>query len=205
MEAHPLPSAVEEALDELDRVAGWRALYLLRVDVNEAQALVDAMPWAAGGVARQGTVVRLFKRPQGLLVITGGKLSHGEGELLFDIHERVKDIAARAFIVPPQGAERASIDRMHRAALAPAAPDDRNLPNPRGWGVLATCMFAVGGVISRAARGSGSVGVFAMVAMCVLAGAVCAVVAWYRRGALDDILSDPLRAVATRWLMYVPR
>jgi len=208
-------SRVEDALEELERLGGWRAFLLLPPEAADAEAIVEALPWVEQGAPRPGTAVRIFKLQGGLVVATGGHLSDEEGAHLFGVHEQLKDIVARespgsrylAYIIPPQSAAPALVARMYEAGLAPSLPTGK-LPNPRGWAGLGGVLLLGGSVMARALRRTtpaDSTG-FRLVLLGLLAlVAICGVLYWVQNRKLQDILSDPVRVAATRWAPNLPR
>lgn len=79
---------------------------------------MSALPWVEDGAPRQGTTVRILKVKDELLLVTGGALSDEERASLFEIHDKLKDVATRVFIGPPLAASRSLIERMYDARVA---------------------------------------------------------------------------------------
>lgn len=199
---------VEDALEEVERLGGWRAFLMLPPEAADADAIIEALPWVEQGAPRSGTVVRLFKLQGGLVVVTGGALSPEEGAHLFEIREQLQDVLVRAFIVPPPSAPPPLIARMYETGLAPTLPSGK-LPNPRGWAGMATVLVLGTTVVGRALRRSGvreeSAAMFFLAMGVMLALAVgCGLLYWNTNRKLQDILSDPVRVVATRWAATLP-
>jgi len=44
-----MQSGVEGALEEIEKLFGWRAFFLLAPEAADANGIVEALPWAEGG------------------------------------------------------------------------------------------------------------------------------------------------------------
>jgi hypothetical protein len=200
-----LLSPVGDALDDLDRLSGWRARLVLPPEAADAEALVSALPWVVDGAPRPGTIVRLFEVREGLLLVTGGALSDEEGAYLFEIQERLKDIATHVLIVPPAQASPSLVDRMYASHAAPAVPTDK-LPNPRGWAGLGSVFLMFLGAMAYGARNADTVSFEARALLgAALALAMLCGLMWARSDRrLSEMLSDPLSAMAARWAAICP-
>jgi hypothetical protein len=199
---------VEDALDELDRLSGWRAMFLFPPEAADADAIVEALPWVKDAAPRKGTVVRLLKVRHGLLLVTGGVLSDEEGALLFDIRERLADIVKRALVVPPRTAARSLVKRMYHDDLLPIMPLDR-LPNTSGWQVMSIVTLAIPAAISRSVRRIPTEMLdMESFRLTMLAGLVLALIFYlfmkYQGKRRDDMRPDPFRAASGRWSRIRP-
>ncbi len=196
---------VSDALDDLDQQAGWRALFVLPPEAADADALVSALPWVQDGAPRQGTTVRIFQVKDDLLLVTGGALSDEEGAYLFELHDKLKDIATRVYIVPPMAAPPSLIERMYDARLAPTLPTDK-LPSTRLWAGIAAVVLTFGGVMLRFSANREIVSFEARVLMyaCVVLIMLCGVM-WLRNDRkASEMRADSLRVTATRWTPICP-
>ncbi len=201
---------LDEAMEPLDALGGWRAFFLIDAAPEEAQAFVDALPWVENGQARAGTVVRIFSREQGLIIVTGGAIGDEEAAVLFDIHEAVRDIAKRVIVVPPASATPGLIARAHKEGLAPVHVETP-LPNAKGWkGAAVFALFATGYGLRVARRMGGgtladaSVPVFLFAVLGLALTGLFALMAWRTGNELTSALADPIRVVCTRWAMAMP-
>lgn len=193
---------VEDALDELDRLHGWRALLVLPPEAADPDALLGALPWVQEGAARPGTSVRLFQVRHGLLLVTGGALSDEEGAQLFEIHERLKDVVKQVIIMPPPAAAQPLIARMYESGVAPVLPSDK-LPNARGWAGLGATALVAAGLTTRVSKNA-RVPLTPIWATLAVLAVVCGILWWIRDRQLREILSDPFRSAATRWAPMAP-
>jgi len=209
---------VKHALEELDAMGGWRALIVLPPEAADAEALIDALPWVENGTARFGSLVRLFKVNNGLVLLTGGVLTDEEGARLFDMHEQLKGVATSAFVVPPASAPRSFIARMYDTGAAPRLPVTENLPDPRIWSNLRTTFFVFWLAIfvakltlpivfavppgAQDARPPLGLQILSFLSFWTAVG--CWSVSWSKTRALERILEDPARMTAMRWALTLP-
>ncbi len=211
---------LEDACDQLDAVnATWRAFFLIPADASEAQEVVAALPWVSDGAPRAGTVVRIMQSEKGLMVVTGGQLSDGEGAVLLDIQAALADTGTQCFIVPSATASEQLVRRIRTTGCAPSLPD-APLPDARKWFGLAAFMLGATfyglRVVSRSARRAAARGGISLdftwswqMTVVLIVGLAAslgfAAAAWVTYQRREEAVSDPIRRVAARWALLQMR
>src|SRR5689334_11737845 len=110
------------ALQEIDGTRGWRVMIMLPPKAANAEGIIEVLPWIENGAPRPGTMLHLFDVRNGLALVTGGVLTEREGAILFEIHDQLKGVATRMFVVPPASAPEALIEKMYDTGAAPLPP-----------------------------------------------------------------------------------
>jgi hypothetical protein len=169
---------------------------MLAPEAADANGIVEALPWAEGGVSRPGTAVRLLAREGKLVVVTGGALSDEEGRFLFEIPEKLRDVLLSAYIVPPQSAASELITHMYESESAPSLPTIQ-LPKVREFDGISSVMLFLGFLIKSV---SPVAGIIAFVI-----SLTCVIIARLNNSKLNTILADPEYIVATRWSTGLPQ
>src|SRR4051794_34016807 len=135
--------AMNYALQEIDEVRGWRVLIMLPPEAANAEGILAVLPWIEKGAPRPGTTLHLFTVRNGLALITGGVLTEREGAILFEIHDQLKGVATRMFVVPPASAPPPLFARMYEAGAAPLLPVAEALPSSRFWSGMCITILGV--------------------------------------------------------------
>lgn len=195
---------VDDALHELDRIGQWRGFILLPPDATDLDALVKALPWVKYNVCRPGTVVRLFELQDGVALIMGGALTDDEGAHLFRIHDQLKGIARRVFIVPPETASQDLIARMHEASVAPIPPVPETLLLKRNWGcmvwlILVVCLINALLIPLAGYADSMASAMKPAILLLILAPIAHLMIRRRRQQQLTEIRLDPVRSTQGRW------
>lgn len=203
---------VEGAVEALNVMGGWRALFVLSFNAVDLDSLIRALPWVENGVPKVGSFMRRLEVGDLDVVVMGGILSDKEGEALFDIHAQVKDLAKQVFIVPPANAPKALIMRMYDEGVAPRIPVAEALPNPRLWTALTVSFVIVwlGLFFTNCGTSSGRRaiedlrGVVFLQVNLLLIITACWIMRMRRQRQRDRLLQDPARLATTAWAATLP-
>jgi hypothetical protein len=201
---------LKEALQEIDAMRGWRAFIMLPPKCANAEGIVEVLPWIEKGTPRPGTTMHLFDVRSGLALVTGGVLTEEEGTRLFIIHDQLKGVATKMFVVPPAAAPPPLIARMYDTGAAPILPVAERLPNSNFWSVisvLAGLMFVITLFAGAAAmaRGGEAARALSILPWPLLSGSViCGITSWFQWLRRQDILKDPVRMTIMQWARTLP-
>jgi hypothetical protein len=202
---------MEHALQEIDGVRGWRVMIMLPPEAANAEGILAVLPWIEDGKPRPGTTLHLFEVKNGLALITGGVLTEREGAILFEIHDQLKGVATRMFVVPPASAPSPLFARMYEAGAAPLLPVAEDLPSSRFWSVM--CIAALTAVmfwiIMEAMGSSGARAtqplIYSLSKLVLFWGAVgCGIKSWFQKRKLRGVLEDPVRMTIMQWTPSLP-
>jgi hypothetical protein len=198
------------ALQELDVMTGWRALILLPPAAANAEGILEVLSWIEKGAPRFGTTMHLFDVKQGLVLVTGGVLTEKEGVSLFDIHDQLKGVATRMFVVPPASAPQALIARMYDTGAAPLPPVAESLPSSRIWSILCgtellMCLILLAAGSAAGARGDHAADpLFKGGGILFWAAVLSGIKVWLQKRKLREALEEPVRMAQMQWGPTLP-
>lgn len=193
--------AVKDALEEVKSLRGWRAFFMMAPEAADANGIVETLPWAAGGVARPGTAVRLIAAGGGkLIVITGGALSDDEGRLLFEFRDKLRDALLSAYVLPSRSAASELITLMYESGSAPGVPTTE-LPNVRIFDITAVAALCIFYVIKWGKDEQ----LLPLLIISFVIFLMSSLIAWRKRKQLATIMNDPEYLVASSWSADLPQ
>jgi len=144
--------------------------------------------------------------------VTGGVLTEEEGTRLFSIHDQLKGIATKMFVIPPASAPAPLIARMYESGATPSVAVGEDLPNPRVWSTLILALISSFFVLTiwestesaQARMAPNSIATGLLRFLLFWAGLFCARMWWLRKRQLRGILADPVRMAIMEWTPTLP-
>jgi amino acid transporter len=201
---------IKNALEGLTVMKGWRVLIMLPPQWADPKHIIELMPWVQNGKARPATLMVRFMVDNGLALVTGGVLTEEEGKRLFSIHDQLKGIATKMFVIPPASAPASLIARMYDSGATPSIPIAEDLPNPRKYSVsilvlLFLFLLQIFVALEAIVRGRMDLNSVSKTLVSLLFFAIyCAVMWWRRKRQLRDIVEDPVRMAIMEWTPTLP-
>jgi hypothetical protein len=120
-------NAVEEQMDHLDSLGGWKALVHFNCDSSRVVEIVQELPYIIDGQFKDGCLLRIIKVSDGVMVVTGGQLTDGEGAALTEWLSAHKADIVSSNVWPPKEVGERILENAREGS------DNRESPKKKWW------------------------------------------------------------------------